>query len=56
MAKKATGNQKDLFHGQGNQTVALPKGIMGKTVMTDPHTSPGKLLPTKKTVQKGWNK
>lgn len=49
--------EKDLFHGQGNSTVALPKHVMsGKKVTTDPHTSAGKLLPTKKKTQKGWNK
>lgn len=54
--KGSKGNQEDLFHGQGNQTVGLPKHITGKTVLTDPHTSAGKLLPTKKKVHKGWNK
>jgi hypothetical protein len=48
--------EKDLFHGQGNQTVALPSKLTGKTVLTNPHATPGKLLPTKKKVQKGWNK
>lgn len=52
----AKGTNKDLFHGQGNNTVKLPRGIMGKTVLTDPHTSPGKLLPSTKKVEKGWNK
>lgn len=48
---------KDLFHGQGNSTVAMPKqAFKGKVVLTDPHTSPGKLLPTKKIVQKGYSK
>lgn len=50
------GTQKDLFHGQGNNTVALPKKLRGKTVKTNPHATAGKLLPTKKKVQKGWNK
>lgn len=50
------GTQNDLFHGQGNSTVKLPKGVVGKTKLTDPHTNPGKLLPTVKKVQKGWNK
>ena len=51
------GTQKDLFHGQGNSTVGLPKSVMsGKTVITDPHTSAGKTLPTKKKTEKGWNK
>lgn len=48
--------EKDLFHGQGNQTVGLPKGLKGKTVKTNPHATPGKLLPTKKVVKKGWSK
>lgn len=49
--------QKDLFHGQGNQTVKLPSHVTGKTTLTDPHTSPGVLAKgLKKTVQKGWNK
>lgn len=53
----AKGNQKDLFHGQGNSTVALPKGLKGKTKLTDPHATPGALAKgIKKTVQKGWNK
>lgn len=50
------GTQKDLFHGQGNQTVALPSKIKGKTTKTNPFATPGKLLPTKKVVQKGWSK
>lgn len=45
--------EKDLFHGQGNSTVG---NHISKKVLTDPHTSPGVLLPTKKKVQKGWNK
>lgn len=50
-------NQKDLFHGEGNATVAMPKKAKARsTKATDPHTSPGKLLPTKKIVQKGWSK
>ena len=53
MAKKG---EKDLFHGQGNSTVGLPKNLLGRTKLTDPHTSAGKLLPTKKKNQKGWNK
>ena len=53
----AKGTQKDLFHGQGNSTVSLPKSVSkGKKVLTDPHTSPGALLKTTKKVQKGWNK
>jgi hypothetical protein len=50
-------NEKDLFHGQGNETVALPSHLVGKTVKTNPHATPGKLEKglTKK-VQKGWNK
>lgn len=50
------GTEKDLFHGQGNQTIALPSQIKGKTVKTNPHATPGKLLKTKKVTQKGWNK
>lgn len=55
MAKK-TG--KDLFHGQGNQTVALPSKVKSsKKVFTDPEGhNPGNLLKTKKSVRKGWNK
>lgn len=53
MSKKG---EKDLFHGQGNSTVALPGKMKGATKLTDPHTSPGKLLPTKKVVRKGWSK
>jgi hypothetical protein len=53
----ARGTSKDLFHGTGNQTVGLPKNIKsGKKIIADPHTSPGKLLPTTKKVQDGWNK
>ena len=49
--------EKDLFQGQGNDTVGLPKHIVsGKRVVTDPHTSAGKLLDTVKKTQKGWNK
>jgi hypothetical protein len=54
MAKK-----KDLFHGQGNSTVksSIPHGIKNKAGKTDPEQrNAGKLLPTKKVVQKGWNK
>ena len=48
--------EKDLFHGQGNSTVKLPSHVTGKTVITDPHATPGVTLKTKKKVQKGWNK
>lgn len=48
--------EKDLFHGQGNSTVSLPKHLVGGKKLTDPHTSAGKTLPTKKKVQKGWSK
>lgn len=48
--------EKDLFHGQGNSTGKLPKHHKGPTKLTDPHTSPGKTLPTVKRVAKGWNK
>lgn len=49
---------KDLFHGSGNQTVGLPSNVKsGKKVVTDPSAqNPGKLLKTKKVVQKGWSK
>lgn len=53
----AKGNQMDLFHRDGNSTVGLPSSVKSnKKKMTDPHTSPGALLPTKKVVQKGWSK
>ena len=49
--------EKDLFHGQGNQTVKLPKSLIGKTVLTNPHATPGNLEKgIKKVVQKGWSK
>ena len=60
MAKRKRGgasSNKDLFHGQGNQTVGLPKNLVGKTVLTNPHATPGNLEKgIKKVVQKGWNK
>jgi hypothetical protein len=49
--------EKDLFHGQGNSTVQLPKHLVGKTVKTNPHATPGvKQSGIKKVTQKGWNK
>lgn len=48
--------EKDLFHGQGNDTISLPSHLKGGKKLTDPHTSPGVKLPTKKKTQKGWNK
>ena len=32
------------------------KSLIKKTVLADPHTHAGKLLPTRKVVQKGWTK
>ncbi|MMZ52641.1 hypothetical protein D1872_144170 [compost metagenome] len=53
---KSKGN-KDLFHGQGNSTAALPKNLKGRTRLTDPYTQPGALEKgLKKVVQPGWNK
>jgi hypothetical protein len=52
-------SNKDLFHGQGNATMkgAIPCGIKNKAGRTNPEqNNAGKLLPTKKVVQKGWNK
>lgn len=48
--------EKDLFHGQGNSTVNLPKHLMGGKKLTDPHTSAGVKQPHKKITQKGWSK
>lgn len=48
--------EKDLFHGQGNSTASLPKHLVGKTVKTNPHATPGVKQKTKKVTQKGWNK
>lgn len=48
--------EKDLFHGQGNETYKLPSHLVGGKKFTDPHTSAGAKLPTKKTTQKGWSK
>jgi hypothetical protein len=48
---------KDLFHGQGNATTGMPMSVKHKAGQTDPEMkNSGKLLKTKKTVQKGWNK
>jgi len=48
---------KDLFHGSGNSTARIPKNVgIKKVKLTDPHTSPGKLLPTTKVTKKGWSK
>lgn len=48
---------KDLFHGTGNSTVGMPMKVTNKAGRTDPEQkNPGKLLPTKKKVQDGWNK
>ena len=54
----AKGTEKDLFHGEGNSTVGLPKNInSGKKILVNPHgQKPGKLLSTKKVTQKGWSK
>ena len=49
-------NQKDLFHSQGNATVGMPKVAKGKKKTTDPYTSPGNLIKTKKVVKPGWSK
>ena len=51
--------QKDLFHGDGNSTVksAIPGGITNKAGRTNPEQkNAGKLLKTKKVIQKGWAK
>lgn len=56
MAKKGSAKDKDLFHGQGNSTIGLPKHLVGPKKFTDPHTNPGKLLKTKKVANKGWSK
>lgn len=48
--------EKDLFHGQGNSTVALPKHVVGKPVLTNPHATPGVKQKTKKVILKGWSK
>jgi hypothetical protein len=56
MAKKG---EKDLFHGQGNASLAgaMPCKIKNKAGKTNPEQkNAGKLLPTKKSTQKGWNK
>lgn len=54
MAKKG---EKDLFHGQGNQTAGIPSSLKGPTRLTDPHTSAGKVDKSiRKVTQKGWNK
>lgn len=50
---------KDLFHGDGNSTVrsSIPTRIKNKAGLTDPEmTRAGKLLKTRKKVQKGWSK
>lgn len=50
---------KDLYHGDGNSTVrsSIPTKIKNKAGKTDPEQkNAGKLLKTKKKVQKGWNK
>lgn len=49
-------NTKELFYGDGNDTVVLPAQAKGGTVLTDPHTKPGQLIPTKKVIQKGFSK
>lgn len=46
-------------YGDGNSTVksSLPSQIKNKAGQTDPEQKKvGKLLPTVKKVQKGWNK
>mgnify|MGYP000884410968 FL=1 len=50
---------KDLYYGDGNSTVksTIPTKIKNKVGITDPHLkNVGKLLPTKKVIQKGWSK
>ena len=50
---------KDLYYGDGNLTVksTIPTKIKNKAGITDPHLkNVGKLLPTKKVIQKGWSK
>lgn len=50
---------RDLYHEDGNSTVksSIPTKIKNKAGMTNPHQKDaGKLLPTKKVIQKGWSK
>ena len=50
---------RDLYHGDGKSTVksSIPTKITNKAGMTNPHQKDaGKLLPTKKVIQKGWSK
>jgi hypothetical protein len=50
---------RDLYHGDGNSTVrsSIPTKIKNKAGKTDPEIkNAGKLLKTKKKVQKGWSK
>lgn len=59
MNYKTKPENRDLFHGEGNSTLNLPKqkGVAsGKVTITDPHakarvTTPG----LKKSFQRGWN-
>jgi hypothetical protein len=50
---------RDLYHGDGNSTVAstIPTKIKNRVGLTNPYLKDaGKLLPTKKVIQKGWSK